>query len=238
METWRFRPRLIATVATAAFCAVTIAAGFWQLDRANQKFDRQRALHAAQSAPHIDLNRDSLGNAPTPWQPVRARGEFLPADTVYLDNRIHQGRPGYHVITPFRIFDSRRIILVNRGWMPLGLVRHEPPIVPTDPATGFIEGLLAPPPERTFELGTFDPSARVWPNLTIERFTLNRGIPVEPFVLLQTSDARDGLVRVSALPAIGAEKNQSYALQWFSFAALALVLYIALNLRSNVNEQP
>ena len=94
------------------------------------------------------------------------------------------------------------------------------------------------PPERPFELGTFDPRSRVWPNLTIERFIKSKGIPVEPFVVLQTSNAPDGLIRAWELPPRGPERSLIYALQWFSFATLALVLYVTLNLRkrSNANQ--
>lgn len=238
METRQFRPRLIATIGTAAFCVATIAAGFWQLDRANQKFERQREFDAARSAESIDLNRDLVRAETIAWRSVRARGEFLAADTVYIDNRIHQSAAGFHVVTPFRLVDSRRVVLINRGWMPIGPVRHEPSIVPTESGTRVVEGLLTVPHERPFELGTFDPKARVWPNLTIERFTRSRGIAIEPFVVLQTSNAPDGLIRAWEPPPASGGKNQGYALQWFSFAALALVLYVVLNLRKrrNVDE--
>ncbi|MFM9885373.1 MAG: SURF1 family protein [Burkholderiales bacterium] len=238
MATRQFRPRLIATIGTAAFCVATIAAGFWQIDRADQKFALQRAFDAARRADSIDLNRNPVHAEAIAWRPVRARGEFLAAATVYIDNRIHQGTAGFHVVTPLRLIDSRRVVLVNRGWMPIGPVRHEPSIVPAESGISIVEGLLTLPHERPFELGTFDPTARVWPNLTIERFTKSRGIAIEPFVVLQTSDAPDGLIRAWEPPTTGREKNQSYALQWFSFAALALVLYVVLNLRkrSNVDE--
>ncbi len=238
MQLLQFKPRLIATIGTAAFCAATIGAGFWQLDRANQKFERQRAFDSARTSERFDLNRDSIGTGAWAWQPVRVRGYFLPANTVYLDNRIHQGKAGFHVITPLQLVDSRRVVLINRGWMPLGQVRRAPSVVPTESGISIIEGLLTHPPERPFELGTFDPNARVWPNLTIDRFTKSRGIPIEPFVVLQTGNAPDGLIRAWEPPPTGGEKNQSYALQWFSFAALALVLYVALNLRKrNKNNE-
>ncbi len=235
MQHWQFRPSVVTTIAAAAFCALSLAAGFWQLDRAAQKIERRQSLKAAHSAERIDFNRVEPRGPPVAWQPVRARGEYFPADTIYLDNRVHQGRPGLYVVTPFRILDSRRVVLVNRGWVPLGPVRHEPPNVVSATGTVTIEGVLTQPNERPFELGAFDPNARIWPNLTLERFTKGRGIAIEPYLLLQTNDAEDGLVRSWELPATGAEKSQSYAVQWFAFAALAVVLYVALNLRRKIN---
>ena len=36
-----------------------------------------------------------------------------------LDNRVHQERAGYHVLTPFRADGAEAVVLVNRGWVPL-----------------------------------------------------------------------------------------------------------------------
>ena len=236
MVRWQFRPRLVTTLATAAFTAMTIGAGLWQLERASQKIERQRAFESGQAADRLDLNRDAIRGTPTTSQPVRAFGEFLSSDTVYIDNRMYRGKPGFHVVTPFRIIDSRRIVLVNRGWTPLDVLRHEPLQVVTVSGALVIEGLLSTPSDRPFELGTPDLKARIWPNLTIERFTLGRGIPIEPYLVLQTSDTPDGLVRAWEPPASGAEKNQAYAIQWFAFAALAIMLYVGLNLHKKRND--
>jgi cytochrome oxidase assembly protein ShyY1 len=50
-------------------------------------------------------------------------------------------------------------------------------------------------------------------------------------VIEQTSDARDGLVRAWDRPDTGVDRHRSYALQWYSFAALAAVLYVALGFK-------
>ena len=44
---------------------------------------------------------------------MKLRGEFLPERQFLLDNRSHQGKPGYEVLTPFRTNDGARL-LVNR----------------------------------------------------------------------------------------------------------------------------
>jgi surfeit locus 1 family protein len=231
----QFKPSLSVTIATAVFCAVTISAGFWQLDRAAQKRERHLAIESAKEAVRIDLNQEVIGNSAISWQSVRVSGEYLAAETVFIDNRVFLGKPGYHVVTPLRIIDSRRVVLVNRGWLAGSPARDEPRVSTTPTGVVGVEGLLTLATERAFELGTFEPNARVWPNLTLERFAKGRGIAVEPYLVLQTNDAQDGLVRAWEMPASGAEKNQIYAVQWFSFAALAIILYIALNLRRNAN---
>ena len=63
------------------------------------------------------------------YRPVRVRGEFLHENIVYIGpkTKIHNGNVdlfpppqenGYHVITPFKLENSEKRILVNRGWVP------------------------------------------------------------------------------------------------------------------------
>ena len=53
------------------------------------------------------------------WQPVSMRGVWLADRTILIDNRVHGGRPGYHVMTPLRL-DDGEVVLVRRGWVAVG----------------------------------------------------------------------------------------------------------------------
>lgn len=115
-----FRRLLIALVALLAF-GITLRAGFWQLDRAQQKV-------AAQSRQAEQARRGALGNAellqalPTlaeaarvaPPQAdhfiartVRLQGHWLGEHTLYLDNRSMDGRAGFVVLTPLALAPTR-----------------------------------------------------------------------------------------------------------------------------------
>src|SRR5258706_730699 len=104
---YSFRPRGWAVALSAAACAAGIALGNWQLDRAAQK----RAAAAA-----VEL--------------VVLRGALEAKHTVFIDNKIHRGAPGYHVVQPLRLAGGKHG-LVNRGWVPAGPVpRRLPHISP------------------------------------------------------------------------------------------------------------
>ena len=51
-------------------------------------------------------------------------GQYEPGHQFLLDNMSHGGRAGYQVLTPFRLEDGR-LLLVNRGWLPLPDERRE-----------------------------------------------------------------------------------------------------------------
>ena len=59
------------------------------------------------------------------------------------------------------------------------------------------------------------------------------GLRLEPRIIEQHSAADDGLLREWPRPDAGVERNESYALQWYSFAALAVILALVLSFRKN-----
>jgi surfeit locus 1 family protein len=52
------------------------------------------------------------------YRRVILRGTYDAPRQVLIDNRLHQERAGYHVITPLRLEGSSMHVLVNRGWLP------------------------------------------------------------------------------------------------------------------------
>ena len=67
--------------------------------------------------------------------------------------------------------------------------------------------------------------------VTVEDFAAETGLTLLPFVIEQHSAANDGLRRDWPRAGAGAEKNEMYALQWYSLAALAVVLAAVLSFR-------
>jgi surfeit locus 1 family protein len=65
----------------------------------------------------------------------------------------------------------------------------------------------------------------------VATFAAWSGLKLEPYVLEQHSPLADGLARNWPNPDAGAEKNESYALQWYSLAALSIVLFVVLSFR-------
>ncbi len=75
------------------------------------------------------------------------------------------------------------------------------------------------------------PKGTVRQNLDIGAFAAETKLRLEPLVIEQHSETPDGLSRDWPRPDFGIEKHESYALQWYSFAALAIVLVIVLSMR-------
>jgi len=202
-----FRPPWWGLLLAATGCAAGIALGNWQSGRAEEK----RALAAAQV-------------------PMTLRGAFDARHTVLLDNRLDRGRPGYHVVQPLRLAQGTHV-LVNRGWTAAGASRARLPEVRTPAGEVSVTGVRLERFARAYEPAGAAPEGRVWQNVTLERFAAWSGLALERYVFEQHSTIDDGLLRRWPPPDAGHEKNEMYALQWYSLAALSVVLFLALNLR-------
>jgi surfeit locus 1 family protein len=223
--------RLIPALLILLAMAVTTRLGFWQLDRAHQKeaLEAQimRYAHAApQAVTAAPISLQSIE-----FHRVRASGRFVPQHVVYLDNRPYRDQPGFYVVMPMKLADGG-YVLVNRGWLPRN-ANVRTAIAPyTTPAGDVtIEGIARADASRAFELGQGGSAAHqtIRQNVDVAAYAAETGLPLQPFVIQQTSGLEDGLVRDWPAPATGVERNYGYMFQWWGMAAAALAfgLYAA-----------
>ena len=201
---YSFRPRLWALGLALAACAAGVALGNWQSRRADEK----RAAAAALESKRVSL-----------------RGVFRPELTVLLDNKIRSRRVGYEVVTPLRLADGTHV-LVNRGWFAREAREPAPP-----KGEVRIEGIALARLPHALSLG--ESKSRVRQNLAVPDFARETGLALQPVVIEQHSDDGDGLLRDWPPPDRGVDMHASYALQWYSLAALAVALFVALSFRKN-----
>ena len=228
----RFRPRVLPTLAMLAAVAVCVAAGRWQQDRMHGKEALAAQLDAATRMPPL-----ALAGMPDPpsWPALRYRqvaadGEYLAHGQILIDNKVHQGRAGYDVVTPLALADGRAV-LVDRGWVALGASRAAPPDVPVPAGAVRVHGRIAVPGEgRPLPAPEGEPGT-VWQQLDPGRYGEATGLRVLPVVIEQTDAAGDGLVRDWPAPDFGIDKHRIYMVQWYAFAALAFGLWLGLNFR-------
>lgn len=225
-----FRPGWVSSLAAAAFIALTGALGDWQTRRAEEKLAAGRMLDEASRGPVLQVPSARTDAAGFERRRVATRGSFVARDTFFLDNKVMHGSAGYHVVTPLRPENGGTQVLVIRGWIAAG-DRSRLPEVPTPEGLQTIEGVAVVPGKRFLELAPEAGSGRVRQNLVLPREEKRLGLSLQPFVIEQTSDARDGLVRAWERPDTGVDRHRSYALQWYSFAALAAVLYVFLGFK-------
>lgn len=223
------------TLLTIIAVGIFISLGRWQWHRADEKRALAAQFGAARRAP-TDLDQRSTAALPR-YSHIRVLGRYDSGHQFLLDNRSHQGSPGYEVLTPFTFGDGRAI-LVNRGWVPLTRSRQQLPNIalPERAAPGAVVGLLDNLPVAALSMGHVPPAVTgSWPKLTsfptAADLSSALGRPLESRQLLLDADQPLGYLRDWRPTGLGPLQHLSYALQWWAFAALAVVLYGALNRR-------
>jgi cytochrome oxidase assembly protein ShyY1 len=223
------------TLAMLALLTLFVGLGRWQWQRGEAKADQWRAFEAA-PPPELLENPPGFDHLPRYHRmafPCRLDGthQFL------LENRTHAGRAGYEVLTPCTTLNDRRI-LVNRGWVPFEGRRDQLPDISL-PAEGVfgVAGRLDELPVSGLASGRAPPdAAQGWPRVTTfpthEELRAALGVPIARRILLLDPQIEDiGFVREWSPPGLAPDRHFSYAIQWWGFAVVLLVLYFALNFR-------
>ena len=220
------RVSLWPLLATIVGIGITVALGTWQLGRAQEKREVKARLDARSAEPPVRISAAEVAVDDVELRRVEARGAFEPRHTVYLDNRIQQGVPGYHVVTPLRIEGSDAVVLVQRGWAPRNFTQREVlPAVQTPAGAVEVRGRLAPPPAKLYAFDT-EEKGPIRQNLDLARFRAETGLPLLELSVQQAGPASEGLLRQWPRAGSGAEKNYGYAFQWWALCALIAILYV------------
>jgi len=233
---YHFQPRLLSTLAAAAGITLTLALANWQLGRAHEKEELAARLAALAKDVPVTLASAELKAQDVEWRRVTARGRFEPRFGVLVDNRIHRGIAGYHVVMPLAI-GGGRFVLVNRGWIPGNPDRTRLPDIRTPQAPVEITGLATVPGRRFLELSSGTTEGKVWQNLTLDRYRKAFPIPLQPVVIQQESPLDDGLVREWDPPNLGVDRHYGYVFQWLALGATLLVFYLATHVKRTRPQQ-
>ena len=231
----RFRPKLWALILTIVFAAVNVRLGNWQGERAEYKIGQQAQLNAALAAPPLKfdvLRAGADAGVELRYRTLSLTGAFVADELFYVDNRIVDAKAGYGLLQSFRVESTAgpsRTVLVDRGWLKASGNRASLPVLDTPSGKVTITGLITTPPSRN--PGTFDNDGGQRLNyVSLPELSSRLKRTVEPFILEQASGP--GVVEVvRPLPGASFEKNRGYQLQWYAFAAMAVILFLVLSFR-------
>lgn len=215
--------------------ALLLAAGFWQLDRAEQKRALIERYQAAATAPAKTLTVDAKAPEALRPQLVEARGRYLPSPQLWLDNQVSHGRPGYRLWTPLQLAQGG-IVLVDRGWLPAPASRDQLPqaAVPEGPLT--VRGWWREWPRAALRLDNRVCEADAERVVQYPRYEELRCLfdqPLADGLLLLSPQDPHGFRREWNVVGVGPERHLSYALQWFAFAVTLIGIFVILNFKQS-----
>lgn len=191
---------LVAAVVIAAAC---VRLAFWQLDRLALRRERNATIEAAFREPPIPAEQ-ALRDSVSRFRRVIAAGRWDYAREATIPGRTRSGSPGVHIVTPM-LLAGGTTVFVNRGWV-------YSPDARTVELTRWHEG------EQGEVVGYIDevPSSL-------------RATVARPYLVALTDTTSSAVPEASrparlSPPAFRDEgPHLNYAVQWFSFAAIALI---------------
>jgi surfeit locus 1 family protein len=225
----RLRP--ILTLAIPLACAALfVRLGVWQLSRLREKRAFNTVLAERLASPPVEVTALPGDTALGHYRRVSATGSMLYDREVVYAGRSHEGSPGVDLLTPMKIAGHDTVVMVNRGWAyssdAAQIVNARWKERDTASVAGFAETFAGK--ERSVT------ERRVH---ALDRDAIQKlvGVPIARYVLVQTSDSAkhaDSIPVRLTIPTLDEGPHQSYAIQWFGFALVAIVGGVALSRRN------
>lgn len=214
-----------------ALIALILAAGFtrlgiWQLGRLHDRRALNAELASRAVAPAVPISQLPVDTANAHYRRVSMDGAYDYANEIKLTLRSRDGSPGINIVTPVHRPGTDTALLVVRGWvyapdgMTVDLKKWREP--PRAEGHGFVETY---PPARTGRNSSPTHSdAYRW----LDRAELEKRFhyPLEPYYVVLTSQPTDSSISAPprlSVPPMDEGPHQSYAIQWFSFAAISII---------------
>jgi surfeit locus 1 family protein len=155
------------------------------------------------------------------YHPVKFISTFDSDHIILLDNIIKNSHPGYAVYVPAKL-DEHTVILVSRGWIPLGRSRSIVPQLPSIPLGEVtIEGYLDFAYRNRFISSAMEGKDIQWP-LTMQQLDLallSHALGKSVYPMLVNLDIKEKGETLKP------ERHYAYAFQWFALAVTLLVFY-------------
>jgi surfeit locus 1 family protein len=211
------RPQFIPLVFIVFAFTLLTTLGVWQLQRLQWKNGMIADIQQAQALPALGTLPDTLEGLN--YRNVALTGVFLNDKAMQMVGGMQGAESGFLIVTPFRLEDDGRIILVNRGFSPKDKASR-PEGVQT------VKGIVRPARQKRM----FSPENRadknIWFYEDMPAMSAYTGLALTPVVVEVV-----GAPQKNTYPIPGDGRllirndHLSYAITWLSLAVIALVMF-------------
>jgi surfeit locus 1 family protein len=227
----RFAKLLAVALVVVATC---VAMGIWQIARLHQAEQFNAGARAGLAGPPRSVQTLLVGGVDpnvVRYHLAEASGRYDIAHEIVLYGRTWAGQAGNHLLTPLVMSDGRAIV-VDRGWVPLDVTT--PGAIVAEPRSGTVDvvGVLLRS-EGGLPGSVGGGAASVTPLAKIDLARIQSELPyrIAPVYLLlrtQRPGQSGPLPRPAPLLPLTNGPHLGYAVQWFTFAVIAVVGFVIL----------
>ena len=204
---------------------LVLSLGVWQIDRGYNKKELENTFLERQSQPVKEIKYNAFLESDL-YRNVVLEGKYL-EKIFFLDNKIHNGKPGLKVFSPFETTNNN-LVLVSRGWIELE-DRSKLPTINTTKNVLKLQGVLRPE-SQDFVLENEEMNNKNNPILlqTVNLSELSNflGKPLSPYILELSELSESAYVKTWQPINLSSFRHFGYAVQWFGLAVVLIVGYV------------
>ena len=204
---------------------LVLSLGVWQIDRGYNKKELENTFLERQSQPVKEIKYNAFLESDL-YRNVVLEGKYL-EKIFFLDNKIHNGKPGLKVFSPFETTNNN-LVLVSRGWIELE-DRSKLPTINTTKNVLKLQGVLRPE-SQDFVLENEEMNNKNNPILlqTVNLSELSNflGKPLSPYILELSELSESAFVKTWQPINLSSFRHFGYAVQWFGLAVVLIVGYV------------
>jgi len=231
MKRKKFKPGVRITIFFIIFAVLFFSLGIWQIERGQAKTQIMSEFENKLTKDPIYLNAESKK-----WDRVSVSGKWENKKQLLIDNVIHQGIAGYKVLTPLRINETNKLILIDRGWIKQNKFRDQLPDIQIPEDFESVIGTLEQP-----ELGLVLSDELIsnnWPRISqtknVEVISKAYTEEIFPMILLADPLLKNSLEYIKITPTnMTPIKHYGYSSQWFLMFIVLCFMYIWYGLSRN-----
>ncbi|HTS87047.1 MAG TPA: SURF1 family protein [Gemmatimonadales bacterium] len=213
---------------------VFLRLGVWQWHRLEERRLHNAQVSAKRSLPVVAVDDpgqmahllpEDLNN-----RRVRVTGRYDHAADVVIRGQSEQGVPGVRILTPFRPLRGDTAILVLRGYVPSPDARQVDLTPLHEDGVRVVSGIAILEADSGVPGAPLEQDGQLsWRRVDIAALRARLPYPLADWIVLQTPDSTlPSLPRRDDPAPLDDGPNLSYALQWFSFAVIAIVAGVAV----------
>ena len=209
------------------FCLllIVLSLGVWQIDRGYKKKELENTFLERQSQPVKEIKYNTFENSDL-YRNVVLEGKYL--DQIFLlDNKIHNGKPGLKVFSPFESINES-LVLVSRGWIEFE-DRSNLPMIKTERNALKIQGILRSE-SKDFILENDNMKKNTNPilvqTINLDELSNYLGEPLSPYILELSELSKSAFVKTWQPINLSSFRHFGYAVQWFGLGLVLIIGYL------------
>ena len=209
------------------FCLLllVLSLGVWQIDRGYKKKELENTFLERQSQPVKEIKYNTFENSDL-YRNVVLEGKYL--DQIFLlDNKIHNGKPGLKVFSPFESINES-LVLVSRGWIEFE-DRSNLPMIKTERNALKIQGILRSE-SKDFILENDNMKKNTNPilvqTINLDELSNYLGKPLSPYILELSELSKSVFVKTWQPINLSSFRHFGYAVQWFGLGLVLIIGYL------------